>query len=53
MYTMKDVCRKLNMSYDKLKYYCNEGLVPNMKRAPITIDYLTIMIFIGLTVWHV
>lgn len=30
---MKDVCRKLNMSYDTLKYYCNEGLVPNMKRG--------------------
>ena len=34
MYTMKDVCKKLNMSYDTLKYYCNEGLVPNVKRGP-------------------
>lgn len=33
MYTMKDVCKKLNISYDTLKYYCNEGLVPNVKRG--------------------
>lgn len=33
MYTMKEVCKKLNMSYDTLKYYCNEGLVPNLKRG--------------------
>lgn len=32
MYTMKDVCRKVNMPYETLKYYCNEGLVPNVKR---------------------
>lgn len=32
MYTMMQVCRKLNMSYQTLKYYCNEGLVPNVKR---------------------
>lgn len=33
MYTMKEVCDKLDISYDTLKYYCNEGLVPNLKRA--------------------
>lgn len=32
MYTMMQVCRELNMSYQTLKYYCNEGLVPNVKR---------------------
>ena len=32
MYTMMQVCRKLNMTYQTLKYYCNEGLVPNVKR---------------------
>lgn len=32
MDTMKDVCRKVNMPYETLKYYCNEGLVPNVKR---------------------
>ncbi|MBR3840019.1 MAG: MerR family transcriptional regulator [Erysipelotrichales bacterium] len=32
MYTMKDVCKELNISYDTLKFYCNEGLIPNVKR---------------------
>lgn len=32
MYTMKDVCKMTNMSYETLKFYCNEGLVPNVKR---------------------
>jgi len=29
---MKDVCRKTGMAYETLKYYCNEGLIPNVKR---------------------
>lgn len=32
MYSMKDVCEKVNMSYETLKYYCNQGLIPNVKR---------------------
>lgn len=32
MYSMKEVCQKLNMTYETLKYYCNEGLIPNVKR---------------------
>lgn len=32
MYLMKEVCDKINMTYDTLKYYCNQGLVPNVKR---------------------
>lgn len=32
MYTMMQVCRELNMTYQTLKYYCNEGLIPNVKR---------------------
>jgi len=32
MYTMMQVCRQLDMTYETLKYYCNEGLVPNVKR---------------------
>ena len=32
MYTMKEVCRETGMSYETLKFYCNEGLVPNVKR---------------------
>lgn len=32
MYTMMQACKETNMSYQALKYYCNEGLVPNVKR---------------------
>lgn len=32
MYTMLQVCKELDMTYQTLKYYCNEGLVPNVKR---------------------
>ena len=32
MYTMMQVCRTLDMTYQTLKFYCNEGLVPNVKR---------------------
>lgn len=32
MYTMMQVCRKLDLTYQTLKYYCNEGLVPDVKR---------------------
>lgn len=32
MYTMMQVCRELHMTYQTLKYYCNEGLIPNVKR---------------------
>lgn len=32
MYTMMQVCRELDMTYQTLKYYCNEGLVPGVKR---------------------
>ena len=32
MYTMKQACQKVGMTYETLKYYCNEGLVPNVKR---------------------
>ena len=32
LYTMKQVCQKTGLSYDTLKFYCNEGLVPNVKR---------------------
>lgn len=32
LYTMMQVCRKLDMTYQTLKFYCNEGLVPNVKR---------------------
>ena len=32
MYSMKEACRETNMTYEALKFYCNEGLVPNVKR---------------------
>lgn len=32
MYSMKEACQKVNMTYETLKYYCNEGLIPNVKR---------------------
>ena len=32
MYTMKDVCQQTGLNYETLKFYCNEGLVPNVKR---------------------
>ena len=31
--TMKQACKATGMSYEALKFYCNEGLVPNVKRA--------------------
>lgn len=33
MYTMKQACELTGMTYQGLKYYCNEGLVPNVKRS--------------------
>ena len=33
MYTMKQACQGAGMSYETLKFYCNEGLVPNVKRS--------------------
>lgn len=32
MYTMKEVCNQVGISYETLRFYCNEGLVPNVKR---------------------
>lgn len=32
MYSMKEACEMTNMSYENLKFYCNQGLVPNVKR---------------------
>lgn len=32
MYTMMQVCKEAEMTYQTLKYYCNEGLIPNVKR---------------------
>ena len=32
LYSMKQTCDKTGLTYDTLKFYCNEGLVPNVKR---------------------
>lgn len=32
MYTMMQVCKEAGMTYQTLKFYCNEGLIPNVKR---------------------
>lgn len=32
LYTMMQTCQNTNMTYQALKFYCNEGLVPNVKR---------------------
>ena len=33
MLSMKEVCTKTGLTYETLKYYCNEGLIPNVKRS--------------------
>ncbi len=32
MYSMKAVCEQTGLTYEALKFYCNQGLVPNVKR---------------------
>ena len=32
MYTMKQACEKTGLSYETLKFYCNQGLIPNVRR---------------------
>ncbi len=32
MYTMMQVCKETGLTYQTLKFYCNEGLLPNVKR---------------------
>ena len=32
LFTMKQTCEKTGLTYDTLKFYCNEGLIPNVKR---------------------
>lgn len=29
---MKETCEMVGMSYQTLKFYCNQGLIPNVKR---------------------
>lgn len=32
LYTMKQACQEVDLTYETLKFYCNQGLVPNVKR---------------------
>ena len=32
MYTMKETCAQTGLPYETLKFYCNQGLVPNVQR---------------------
>lgn len=32
LYSMKETCKKTGLTYDTIKFYCNEGLIPNVKR---------------------
>lgn len=31
-YSMKETCEKTGLTYNTLKFYCNEGLIQNVKR---------------------
>lgn len=33
MYSMKEACEKTGLTYETLRFYCNEGLVPNVQRG--------------------
>ena len=32
LYSMKEACQRTGLNYETLKFYCNQGLVPNVKR---------------------
>lgn len=32
IYSMMQVCKEANLTYQTLKFYCNQGLIPNVKR---------------------
>ena len=32
LFSMKSACDQTGMTYEALKFYCNQGLVPNVKR---------------------
>lgn len=32
MLSMKQACEQTNLPYETLKFYCNQGLIPNVKR---------------------
>ena len=36
LHTMMQACKETNMTYQSLKFYCNQGLVPNVKPVSYT-----------------
>ena len=32
LYSMRETCEMTGLTYDTLKFYCNENLIPNVKR---------------------
>ena len=53
LYSMKETCDKTGLTYDSLKFYCNQGLDPNVKEIKVIIVCLMIMILTGLEVYLV
>lgn len=47
-YSMKQTCQKVGMTYEALKFYCNQGLVPHVKRDKNNYRILTNAILNGL-----
>lgn len=35
MYSMKQICDLTGLNYQTVKFYCNKGLIPNVKRNAI------------------
>ena len=52
MYSIKEACKLTDMTYETLKFYCNEGLVPNVRKRGIKeiIEYSMTMILNGFRV---
>ena len=47
---MMQVCKETGMTYQALKFYCNEGLVPNVKRDVAWISSLTCLKKCGMSI---
>ncbi len=52
-YSMKEVSEITGLSYDTLKYYSNEGLVPDVKRDRNNYRIFDEKILVGLKVYLV
>ena len=51
MYTMKEVSDRTGLSYETLKFYCNQALVPNVRRDPRTGGFFPTRTFPGFVPW--